>query len=315
VRAPAEGDIPAILKVMADFDIARNGIAVALTADDLRGDWEDLDLASDAWVVRARDGQAAAYATLTDEGSGHMLADGYVHPAHWGRGLGTLLAQLTERRAQAFIERAPAGARVVLTNGTIATDDAARRLFEGRGYTLARTFYRMGITLDAPSPAPIWPAGISVREFVYERDARVVFETVEEAFQDHWGHVPRVFEEWIARTNRPDFDPALWFLAYEGDAIAGVALCNRRPDMGWLNTLAVRRPWRQRGLGTALLRYVLGTFYQQGQPTIGLGVDGQNLTGALKLYEDVGMHPTMRIATYEKELRPGVDLSVRAIDA
>ena len=314
VRAPTPEDIPGILTVMADFDIAHYGVAVALTADDIAGDWEELDVASDAWVIVAPDGQIVAYATLIQEGSGQIQEDGYVHPAHWGKGLGTMLAHQMEQRATAFIERAPAGARVAAYIGVIATDDAACHLFEGRGYTLTRTFFRMAVELDAPPAAPRWPDGITVRPFAPEQDEHVVFETVEQAFQDHWGHVPRAFDDWIARTNKPDFEPGLWFLARDGERIAGVALCNRRPDMGWLNTLAVLRPWRRRGLGTALLRYVFGVFYARGQPKIGLGVDGQSLTGALKLYEDAGMRPTMRIATYEKELRPGTDLSVRHLD-
>jgi len=79
---------------------------------------------------------------------------------------------------------------------------------------------------------------------------------------------------------------------------------------GWIDQVAVRRPWRKQGLGMALLQQAFGAFYQLGIPRVGLGVDGQSLTGAQRLYERAGMQVTMHIGTYEKELRPGKDLSV-----
>jgi len=173
--------------------------------------------------------------------------------------------------------------------------------------------WRMAITLDAPLPTPDWPAGIAVRTFAPGRDDRAVFEAVEEAFADHWGHTPRAFAEWIARTRREDFDPSLWFLAMDGDVIAGVALCRRRPDMGWVDSLSVRRPWRKRGLGLALLRHSFNEFYRRGKRKVGLGVDAQNLTGALRLYESAGMHVQQAFDLYEKEIRPGKEISVESL--
>jgi mycothiol synthase len=111
---------------------------------------------------------------------------------------------------------------------------------------------------------------------------------------------------------RADFDPSLWFLAMDGDEIAGAALCHLRPDnSAWVNTVAVRRPWRKRGLATALLQEAFGTFYQRKLHTAALGVDAESLTGATRVYERAGMHVTLRVATYQKILRPGVDLIFR----
>lgn len=313
VRAPREDDLPTICALLAAFDIAYMGFADAYEPADIREEWERLDLTADTWVIEGLDGRMAGYGTLTDEGSGRLGADGYVHPNYWGRGVGTALVRLMDTRAAALVDRAPAGARVVVGNAVLANDAAAQAILEAEGYSLVRTHWRMAITLDAPPLAPDWPAGIAVRAFAPGRDDRAIFEAIEEAFTDHWGHTPRAFEEWITRTKREDFDPSLWFLAMDGDTIAGVALCRRRPDCGWLSTLAVRRPWRKRGLGLALLRHSFGAFYARRERTIALGVDAQNLTGATRLYEGAGMRVTMRAAIYEKELRPGVDLAVRAL--
>ena len=63
----------------------------------------------------------------------------------------------------------------------------------------------------------------------------------------------------------------------------------------------------------ALLLHTFGEFYRRGQPTVVLGVDAQNLTGALRLYERAGMHVSMRFTTYEKELHAGEELATQTL--
>ena len=46
---------------------------------------------------------------------------------------------------------------------------------------------------------------------------------------------------------------------------------------------------------------------------VGLGVDGASLTGATRLYEKAGMHIFRQFDAYEKDLRPGEDLSTQAL--
>jgi mycothiol synthase len=313
VRPPAPADAAAIVALLKAFDLAETGEVMGFTEDDIRGGWEDLDMATDAWTATAPDGTLAGYAEITDFGYGQLMADAYTHPAHTGCGIGTLWVRLSEARARELVANAPEGARVVLVNNVVATSQPACSLLEREGYTLARYFWTMRITLDEAPAATEWPAGVSVRPCVPGQDERAIYETVEEAFADHWGHTPRDFEDWIKRTRREDFDPTLWFLAEQGGESAGVALCRSREESGWVNTLAVRRPWRRRGLGMALLRHAFGEFYRRGQPKVGLGVDSESLTGATRLYERAGMHVTERAARYEKELRPGADLSTQAL--
>ena len=312
VHRPTVDDIPAILTVMRELDIAEIGETDEYSPDDILADWQDLDLQTDAWVVRAPDGLLCGYATLTKGETGRMVADGYVHPSHYGCGIGTTLIEAMEARATEVAAAVQAGKRQVLVNNIIASSVASRALLETRGYALTRVFFRMHITLDVTPPSPLWPEEISVRvcdgspEDIYR-----AYETIEEGFQDHWEHTPRSFEDWQRRMVREEFDPTLWFFAQANDEIAGAALCRvREAGRGWIDQVAVRRPWRKQGLGMALLQQAFGAFYQLGIPRVGLGVDGQSLTGAQRLYERAGMQVTMYIGTYEKELCPGKDLSV-----
>ena len=311
VRHPTADDIPAILSLITAFDTAETGEAEAYYPQDMLNDWANLDVARDAWVVIAPDGLLCGYGTVTVEEYGRIFEDGYVRPAHFGRGIGSTLVELMERRGAEIgadlATKLPEGTRIALMNNILASSDASRALLEARGYTLTRVYFRMHIAVDEPPTPPEWPVGIHVRACDGSpEDIRRAYETIEEGFKDLFAHPPRSFEDWQRHMVRERFDPSLWFFAMDGEQIAGAALSRERePGRGWIDQVAVLRPWRKRGVGMALLRQAFGAFYQRQISRVGLGVDGQSLTGAQRLYERAGMEATMRIGCYEKELRPG----------
>jgi mycothiol synthase len=313
LRHATTQDIPALIELVAAVDVSEVGEADHYTAEDLTRDWDGLDLAKDTWIVEGEDSSIAAYAMVRDFGHGQMNADVYIYPRHQGKGLGRALIRLTEARARELVPNAPNGARVVLSNHVVATNPAACALLEAEGYGPERYFWRMRIDLEGePAVLPL-PTGVTVRTYVLGQDERATYEAVEEAFADHWGHTPYPFEQWVKRTERSDFDPSLWLLAEEDGKLAGFCLCSNTPDVGWINTLGVRRPWRRHGLGDALLRLGFAELYRRGQRKIVLGVDAQSLTGATRLYERAGMRVAMRFVRFQKALRPGVDLSTQAL--
>lgn len=173
------------------------------------------------------------------------------------------------------------------------------------GHRPIRHSFRMRVDLGGPPPEPAWPPGIGVRTLV-PGEERAVFDAVQDAFADHWEWTPGVFEDWRHfMVDAEDFDPSLWLVAHDGDELAGACICRYAPGdpgLGWVRQLGVRRPWRRRGLGTALLLASFGLFWERGTPAVGLGVDGENTTGAVQLYERVGMRVVHRFDTYEKEL-------------
>jgi mycothiol synthase len=209
--------------------------------------------------------------------------------------LGWLEAAALERGRRLLRVTVPAGSPLA---GTLAE----------RGYAPLRFFFHMRIDLNGPPPAPEWPEGIEVETF-RPGEERAVHDASEEAFADHWEFAPHSFEEFLHElVGVEDFDPSLWLVAREGDQVAGVSLCRPfapgRPGVGWVRVLAVRRPWRRRGLALALLHHSFGAFWERGTRSVGLGVDGENLTGAVRLYEKAGMHVEHRMDNYEKALTP-----------
>jgi mycothiol synthase len=309
VRHPVLSDLDAVYALIVASEIEEFGESQGYSVDELEGDWKPLDLGKDAWLAIAPDGALAGYSYVRDRRHVRLDIEVYVHPAHYGRGIGTTLVRLAEARAREHVPLAPPGTRVALNNWINALNADARSLLEREGYAPARYFFRMETTFHEEPPASSWPAGVTVRSGSASEDLRPFYETSEEAMAGHWGHVPRSFEEWIERRTQSLFDPSLWFLVLDDGEPAAAALCSISEGIGWVDTLAVRSPWRRRGLGYALLIHAFRELYRRGLRRIALGVDAENPTGATRLYERAGMYIGQQYATYSKELRPGVELA------
>ncbi|MDP9363176.1 MAG: GNAT family N-acetyltransferase [Chloroflexota bacterium] len=303
VRRPTPDDLGRVDEFLVAVTVAEFG-EPDYSEGDLRNEWAELDLAADAWLLEAPNGELAGYVSLSHREHVRLDADGYVHPAHEGRGVGTFLVRATEERAREHLPLAPAGARVVLNNGVNGRNPRARSLLEREGYVAVRHFWRMSIDLADAPPPPAWPPGIAVRTPASAADDRLAHAATEDAFRDHWGHVYAPFEDWIRRRKGEGHDPGLWFLASDGEEVAGIALCRYDDGIGWVDSLGVRPAWRRRDLGQALLRHALAEFVRRGYPRAALGVDAANETGATRLYESAGLRADNQYAVYQMELRP-----------
>jgi mycothiol synthase len=186
-----------------------------------------------------------------------------------------------------------------------SVDEAMTRLLQSRDYRLIRHFYRMRIELDGDLPQPQWPEGISVRPAAPE-DAQLAYETHQESFEDHWEFSRMPFDEWRhVFMSDPRFDPSLWFVVEAGPEAAAIALCREHEGesgLGWVSVLGVRKAWRRKGLGRALLLHSFHEFGRRGFHAAALGVDAESLTGANRLYESAGMHVVRRSDVYERAL-------------
>lgn len=305
VRHPVSTDVDAILALIIACDLDEFGVSQA-TRERLHSAWQDLDLDRDSWVVLAPGGWIVGYATVQAQAKVQIEGNGYVHPEHVGRGIGTYLLRRIEARAREYISLAQPGLRVNLWNTIAGPNQAAHRLLEAQGYMPERQFRQMLIEMCGKPSAPEWPRGAHLRPFRTGEDDHRVYEAIREAFRDKWGYLPQTFKIWRSHTiEREGFDPTLWFVAMIGGEIAGVALCDDRLTMGWVRNLAVRRPWRRQGLGMALLRQSFGEFYRRQRNRVGLWVDTASPTGAPRLYERAGMHVAQQYDSFTKVLRPG----------
>jgi mycothiol synthase len=306
-------DLEAVAKLIYDVCEADGDVTVASTPEDLANSWknEGFNLERDAFLVETQDGRIVGYEEFFHPRDQYhdLDADGYVHPEFKGLGIGTTLLRTVEARAHEEMKLAQPDLRVFIRNTIDNKDKQGHALFKAEGYFLARYHWRMEIKLQEPPPVVTWPDGLELRPFVKEEHAVVVWEAQNESFRDHWGSHEVTFEDFAHhRFEGPNFDSTLWAVAWDGNEVAGFSINRLRMGIGWIGTLGVRRPWRKKGLGLALLQYSFGEFYKRGMTTIGLGVDASNPTGATRLYQRAGMYVASEFVTYEKELRPGRSL-------
>ncbi len=300
-----------------------------VTLEDYINEWNTpgFNLENDTRVVMTPDLKIVGCSELWDLSDPHtrLYTWGRTHPDYRGLGIGTTLLNWAEERARQAIPNATDGARVVLHAHALNLNQEAGVLFCQQGFLLIRHSLRMRIDLNGNPPEPRWPEGIQVRTMRVGEEVSSVVQAMQEAFRDHWGFVEIPLEEALEHwqhfiDNDPKFDSSLWFLAMDGDEIVGLSLCWPRfyddPHLGWVNVLGVRRPWRRRGIALALLYHSFCELYRRGIRKVGLGVDAQNLTGATRLYQKAGMHsdPKFQLDLYEKEIRPGVELSTQNVE-
>jgi GNAT superfamily N-acetyltransferase len=322
-------DLEAIIETINLAYYRAVGVAM-MTVNELRDDLETpgFNLSRDSRILIAPGGEVAGYMEVWDLSEPHVraIAWGQFHPQHRGNGACMALFEWARQRSAQALELAPAEARVVAVGYALHSDPEVGDMYRRAGFELVRHSLRMVTDLEAEPVAPAWPAGITLRTWEAQEGLEAVVRVVRESFRDHYGYVEIPFEEDVERwrhrkLKNPDFDPSLWFIAMDGDDIAGVSLCDPKvyddPEMGWVGTLGVRRPWRKRGLGMALLQHSFGEFYRRGVGKVGLGVDASNLTGALRLYERAGMRsdPRRQYDLFEWVVRDGVELSTVAVHA
>lgn len=307
VRPPRDGETAALARLINAVSQAEYGTDDVTEAEIRR--WfsqPNFDPARDVFVAEEA-GRPIAYADVGDDGdtTEQFWLDLRL-PGEASDAAGEALIAAGERRVAERAVDSPSGVEPRVIAYTSSVNVRLAGLLEEAGYQLYRHSYRMLIELDGELAEPAFPEEIEVREF-WPGEERAVFDAAEEAFEDTWDHVPGVFEEWRHWTiAREGFDPTLWWLALDGDEIAGVSLCRpheTEPDMGWVSTLGVRRPWRRRGIARALLLVCFHEFRRRGFARVGLGVDADSLTGAHLLYESAGMRPERRYDLYEKRLR------------
>jgi mycothiol synthase len=299
LRAPTLDDVPKLTSFFGAIT-AEHRFGGA-TEGDIR-DWltdPHLDPASD-FRIALQNGDVVGWVDLWDQNRTHerLFVDARAHPRD--RRIYSTLLDWAEERAAVVADGHPAIMRVsVASDNELLAAEAG-----GRGFDIVRHFFILEIDLADEPPVPEWPEEIAVRTY-REGDDRTVYDADDEAFRDHWDYVPISFEEWrqffVASSS---FDPTLWFLAEQGDELVGFAICRgeRRPGTAHVHVLGVRRAWRRRGIAQALLLHAFREFRRRGSARADLGVDAESLTGAVRLYERVGMHVALRTDTYEMKL-------------
>ena len=287
VRPVADDDLEGVIRLMDDADRAL-GLGPDPAREYLTWVWHlpSTDLERDTRLVE-HDMQPACFAQAAwdpDEGGPFDVLI-RVHPDHLTRGLGSWALAWAETLAA---ERDVDGVRA----GATDRDAPAHELLTSRGYVQVRSSWTMGKALEPHEAAGTTPAGVHIRTFETGRDERALHEVNEASFADHWGFRPVPYETYEAGMYGAEaWDPSLALLAEADGQIVGHLGALSVEGEAYVAELGVIPAYRGRGIAKALLRRSFAALAGRGHDEVRLGVDAQNPTGAVALYESVGMTP------------------------
>lgn len=237
---------------------------------------------------------------------------GFLAPAWRRRGIGRAMLHWMEQRLREIAAGHPADRPAFLQAWVSEFEEGLVALVTQEGYQPVRVGFEMvRPTLDDIPDFPL-PEGLEVRPVLPEH-YRAIWEADVEAFRDHWGYSPPTeedYQSWLG--NKIIFKPHLWQIAWDvaTDEVAGQVRAfideaqNEKYNRlrGWTEFISVRRPWRRRGLARALIVRSLRLQKEQGMTESALGVDSENLSGALRVYQDCGFQVARRSIGFRKPL-------------
>jgi mycothiol synthase len=322
VRPAQIEDLPQAVPMFNAAEAELTG-AGGWTVDRYEQEWRQIgiDLTASTRLVLEPGGRVVGCVELWDQFNppARPWIWGRVHPQRKGLGIGSAMLEWALNTSHRALERLPQDVRFAPNVAAPSHHGPSIELFEGMGMSLCRYTWRMVAELANQIAEPEWPQGITLRTLRYPEDLEAVFWAQDEAFQENWGYIKSSFEETFPIWKQYTFEtqgqkPELWFLAMDGEKIAGTINGLERSDlnaeMGWISTLAVLKAYRRCGLGQALLQHAFRALKDRGVNRVGLSVDAKNKMGATRLYQRVGMHIDQEMLHYEIQLRPGRELAV-----
>lgn len=278
----------------------------------LRHPTDTFDPARDLDIAEV-DGEPVAYAERewvdTNDGNREYRINGAVLPEWRRRGIGT---RLYERNLDAVRELAATHVTErpkILGSWLNDRQEGRIALLREQGFEPVRWFFDMTRDLSEPIPDVALPDGLEVRPTTMAT-IRQVWRADVEAFKDHWGGFNASEERLQSWMESPDFDMTMWLIAWDGDEVAGGVVNGISAEenaaigvqRGWLHSVFTRRRWRKRGLANALIARSLALIKERGMDYGVLGVDADNPTGALGLYERNGFTVLERSTAWRKPL-------------
>ncbi|MGW6196081.1 GNAT family N-acetyltransferase [Kribbella sp. NPDC055110] len=269
----------------------------------------NLDLPRNSISVWADDrmiGYGTAHVSVSVVDIDRVQVGGIIHPEWRRRGLGTLLMRWLIQRAGELHAATHPDFPGQVGAGAAGNNISATSLLDSLGFKAERFFFDMRRPLDQPVPEATVPDGLRLTSYdpAYEEALRLAHF---EAFSDHWGWAPPDPELWRSRNVRSRaFRGAQSYLVLDGDTVAAYvtgyeweadteATGVRQLYIGQVGT---RRAYRGRGLARGTIAKVLTEAAQAGYQRAALGVDADNPTGALGLYENLGFTTHNKFTSY-----------------
>jgi mycothiol synthase len=270
------------------------------------------DLETDVRVAE-RDGTVVGYARTTwgdvSEGArDHWIV---VEADPTVDGLETTLLDWCEARALEVAAEVPAPPQRLVASAAVDGDRFAT--LSGRGFEPLRYGHMMIRPHLRDIPSGPLPDGVEIRPVTPEH-WRAMFDADDVAFRDQWGSVALTEQDYLAFAEgaTSGTGTSLWQVAWAGDDVIGqvrtYANDGDREMFGrrraWTEDISTAPEWRKQGIATELICASLRQLADLGYEEAALGVDTENLSGALGLYESLGYLVVATDATMQRPITP-----------
>lgn len=304
IRRPASADVAAIHELVTERDIEMTG-KPDWTLGDIADILGELDLEHDSWLVHS-DGELLGWGYAMRKGTSDNVD---IDVQARRPGAAALLWDLVLGRA-GDLAREAGHDHAVVDVSVYQRDTGMREAAKERGFAPATSFHRM--RTDHAGVRPVFLPGVTVEAGSPDREdvLRAAHAVQQEGFAEHFGFVPKTFEEWAGEmeaSSANDWTQLLLARVHGEPAAMLLGTNHFVPDenCGYVRTLAVRPAFRGRGLGRLLLTRAFAADERRGRVGTILHVDGNNVTPALGLYRSVGMRPVLVIDVWRALVRPG----------
>ena len=250
-RTATKDDLETVVEIANLAAIGFMG-AEDTSTDEIRIDWEDDDFAleRDSRLVFSDNGKAVAVAEVFKNQSPPVKPYLWlrIHRGEENTCVGDYLMSWGEESARKVIDRVPKYARVTMLTHNVSGFAPMRDLLEKHGMEIMRHSLQMRIEMEHEPTQPNWAKEMQLKPFDERSDLEAAYRAHADAFRDHFGHIEESFEYGFPLFKRymledEGYDPTLWFIAWDGDEIAGFSFCRKfsheDAQMGWVMDLGV----------------------------------------------------------------------------
>jgi mycothiol synthase len=316
-RTQGEADLPGILAVI-NGSKAADGIDEVETLDNLRNNYEhpiNSDPSKDLLLVQVN-GQVVGYSrVMWDElhaGGRTYTNFGFLLPEWRDKGIGRAMLRHNEARSCEIAAGHPADGLRWYQSFAYEAEAGKHNLLLAEGYQVVRSFYLMNRPDLENIPDLCLPEGLEIRP-VQPEHLRIIMRAADEAFADAWGEEVHGEDGYERFLGSEECQPEIWKVAWDTrtNQVAGMVLGYIKEEenrvhnrkLGWTENIAVRKPWRRQGVASALMVANMRELKARGMTEAALGVDTENVTGALRLYERMGFRPVATEHMYRKAMK------------
>lgn len=262
------------------------------------------DPANDVLIVEYENivvGYARVCWWLENDGTALFLHNEYLVPKFRTIALWQRILDWAERRIKNISLYVKSDNKMLGANAS-STEKEKTSILLNNGYKKVFSLAEMSFDNYDRSTEPVkLPDGFSLKE-VKQEHLRMIWEANNSIYEQR-NFIPQQTEsDFNNFSNRLSYDFALCKVAYFSNELAGFVIGSTKNNRGEIDEVSILPKYRRKGLARSLLILLLHEFRNKGIQKIYLHTNGENVSGALSLYQNIGFVHYKDFVKYRKTL-------------